>query len=444
MDYKKSFVVDSSEIEGRLDPLYYSGAIYGFIKKLQFNLVKIKSISKNINSGIGAGKQDQTDKKNGILQIRPTNIDKYNQLRFDKNIYIPKSDKLKILQKNNVLFNNTNSQELVGKTSFFDINEEMTFSNHITKIEVDQDIIEAKYLYLILNIYQENKIFYNLCTNWNNQSGVGIALLKNLKIPLPPKETQNKIIQIMDNAYKIKKENEKRAKELLASIDTYLLDKLDITLPKEEKIVSFQVSSSDIFGDRYDPKYHTVYNKMKKECFKYGKYESQIIKDIFSITRGRVISKQYIDNNKGIYPIYSSQTLNNGVFGKIKTYDFDGEYITWTTDGIYAGTCTYRSGKFNCTNICGTLKAKIQNINLRYISDILNQITNEYVTKVANPKLMSNIMATIKIPIPPLKIQNEIANHIKELREKASYLKKEAKDILKSAKDEVEAIILEI
>jgi len=252
----------------------------------------------------------------------------------------------------------------------------------------------------------------------------------------------DEIMFIMDNAYKIKKSNEKRAKELLASIDDYLLDKLDITLPKEEKVVSFISSSSEVFGNRFDPLYHTDYNKMKKECFNYGKYKSQKIKDIFFIVRGRVISKQYIELNKGEYPIYSSQTSNNGVFGNIKTYDFDGEYITWTTDGIYAGTCTYRKGKFNCTNICGTLKSKIEKLNLKYISDVLNQITKEYVTKVANPKLMSNIMGTIKIPLPPLDIQNEIASHIQSLREEAKRLQKEAKEVLRSAKDEVEKIIL--
>jgi len=279
-------------------------------------------------------------------------------------------------------------------------------------------------------------------TTGGNYPAITQTELEKIIIPLPPKETQNKIIQIMDNAYKVKKENEGKAKELLNSIDVYLLDKLDITLPKEEKIVSFKVDSSDIFGSRFDPSYHTDYTKMKKECFSYGKYQSKEIKNIFAIVRGRVISKQYIEKNSGIYPIYSSQTSNDGVFGKIKTYDFNGEYITWTTDGIYAGTCTYRSGKFNCTNVCGTLKPKIENLNLRYISDVLNQITKQYVTKVANPKLMSNIMGTIKIPLPHLDIQNEIASHIQSLRDEAKFLQIEAKEVLKSAKDEVEDIIL--
>ena len=38
----------------------------------------------------------------------------------------------------------------------------------------------------------------------------------------------------------------------------------------------------------------------------------------------RVINQQYIENHKGPYPVYSSQTTNDGIFGSIDTFDFDG------------------------------------------------------------------------------------------------------------------------
>jgi len=434
MGYKKAFLVDSSEIEGRLDPLYYSGAIYGFIKKLKFDLVKVKYISKNISSGIGAGKQDQTDKKNGILQIRPTNIDKYSQLKFDKNIYIPNNDKLKKLQKNDILFNNTNSQELVGKTSFFDIDEEMTFSNHITKIEVNQDIIEAKYLYLLLNIYQENKIFYNLCTNWNNQSGVGIALLKNLKIPLPPKETQNKIIQIMDNAYKIKKENESKAKELLASIDSYLLDKLDITLPKEEKVVSFKVDSSEIFGSRFDPNYQ--YNK--ERTMKSHKFNEKYLSEISFIFKGQSITKSKVID--GIYPVIAggqTSPYNSNV------YNYEKNIITISASGAYAGYVWYHDYNIFASD-CSIVKSK-DNVLPKYLFEIL-KLKQKEIYKLqhgsAQPHIYPKDIKSIKIPLPPLSIQNEIASHIQSLRDEAKELKKEVKEVLTFAKKRVEEIVL--
>lgn len=59
---------------------------------------------------------------------------------------------------------------------------------------------------------------------------------------------------------------------------------------------------------------------------------------ICELSRGKVYSKTYITENAGKYPVYSSQTANNGELGLISTYDYDGEYLTWTTDGAYAGT----------------------------------------------------------------------------------------------------------
>ena len=68
------------------------------------------------------------------------------------------------------------------------------------------------------------------------------------------------------------------------------------------------------------------------------------------LRRGRVMSKGYLVENSGDYPVYSSQTARNGQIGKINTFDFDGESITWTTDGANAGTVFHRTGKFSITN----------------------------------------------------------------------------------------------
>ena len=86
--------------------------------------------------------------------------------------------------------------------------------------------------------------------------------------------------------------------------------------------------------------------------------ERKSIGEICDICRGRVMSKDYISKNKGEYPVYSSQTENNGELGRIATFDFDGEYLSWTTDGANAGTVFYRNGKFSVTNVCGLLKIK--------------------------------------------------------------------------------------
>ena len=149
------------------------------------------------------------------------------------------------------------------------------------------------------------------------------------------------------------------------------------------------------------------------------------IEDIFDFQRGRVISKEYIQKNEGDYPVYSSNTLEAGLFGKINSYDFDCKGITWTTDGIYAGTTFYKEGKFSITNVCGlmTLKKKYElRIYLPYIQKILN--FKKIATGTDNKKVMTNVIlkSGIKILIPidkngefDLQVQKEIAEKYKQV-----------------------------
>ena len=133
-------------------------------------------------------------------------------------------------------------------------------------------------------------------------------------------------------------------------------------------------------------------------------YKKCLINSIFDFTRGRVISKKDLMDNAGEYPVYSSNTKENGVFGYLNSYDFDCEGITWTTDGIYAGTTFYRNGRFSITNVCGlmTIKEEYKNcLHLPFIREILN--FRNIATGSDNKKVMTSVILnsniSIKIPI---------------------------------------------
>lgn len=119
------------------------------------------------------------------------------------------------------------------------------------------------------------------------------------------------------------------------------------------------------------------------------------IKYKFQIGRGRVISNEDLVED-AIYPVYSSQTLNNGCLGYIETFDFDDKLITWTTDGANAGTVFLREGKFNCTNVCGTLKGKSDDVIPEFDYYFLQYATQFYKRPDTNgAKIMNNEMAVI-------------------------------------------------
>ena len=162
------------------------------------------------------------------------------------------------------------------------------------------------------------------------------------------------------------------------------------------------------------------------------KWTTYKIQNIAEIGRGRVISSVEIERQKHpLYPVYSSQTSNDGVMGYLDGYMFDGEYITWTTDGANAGTVFYRKGKFNCTNVCGTLKIQ-PNFDCYFVSLVLQQATQKYVSSnLANPKLMNNTMASIKISMPNIEAQRQLSKMFQTLDSCLSVHKRTYKMYLK-------------
>ena len=170
------------------------------------------------------------------------------------------------------------------------------------------------------------------------------------------------------------------------------ISNIDVDLPskkEQEKIANF-LSLLDKKIELQQQKIEAlkIYKKgllhnLKSNSQNWTEYKVQ---NLFDITRGQVIPKTNLKDSPTddyIYPVYSSQTSNYGILGYDNTYDFDGKFLTWTTDGANAGKVFYRNGKFRCTNVCGLLHSNKNNdyINL-LTADLLNYETPNYVSYV--------------------------------------------------------------
>ncbi|MFK2490462.1 restriction endonuclease subunit S [Bacteroides fragilis] len=204
--------------------------------------------------------------------------------------------------------------------------------------------------------------------------------------------------------------------QTMPSINTPILSSTTIQLPKDlfeqKKVAHFLrllderiITQNKIIEDLKLLKSAISLNVLHSDTWEQFK-----IKDIAQIGRGRVISSIEISQQKNpTYPVYSSQTSNDGIMGYLDDYMFEGEYISWTTDGANAGTVFYRNGKFNCTNVCGLLKL-IKGFDTHFVSLVLAEATKKYVSiNLANPKLMNNTMGNIQICLPKLEEQKRIS-----------------------------------
>lgn len=148
-----------------------------------------------------------------------------------------------------------------------------------------------------------------------------------------------------------------------------------------------------------------------------GEWEKTIVGKIFEVTRGETLAAPKTSPTQNPvmnYPVYSSQTKNNGLMGYYSEYLFENA-ITWTTDGANAGTVRFRKGKFYCTNVCGVLLSK-QGYANTFMAEALNKVAWKHVSKVGNPKLMNNVMKEISIHAPKtIDEQNELAEYIEKL-----------------------------
>lgn len=227
------FTTQRRELAGwRFDPLFHSFKLWHAIEDAHVPIKKLGLCCHYLKSGFAAGGDMQLFDEEGVIQLRPTNIDADRELVFERNVHLDKALLLTkpddIVQQGEVLFNNTNSQELVGKTVYMSIKGQPFFcSNHITRISTLDSDLNPEYLTAVLNVYQRLKVFFSLCTNWNNQSGVNVELLRQLPIPVPNINKQVAIAEhigsIRQEAKRLRQQAEAELESAKQEIETLLL-----------------------------------------------------------------------------------------------------------------------------------------------------------------------------------------------------------------------------
>ncbi len=473
------FIINWGDIDNRLDPYYHSGYLMGFLESLSFEKNYLKNIIHNHKNGFAAGYNEQTQKiENAFLQIRPTNFDEDGVYKFEKNIYIENVNDDDIIKEDEILFNNTNSQTLVGKTVYFNLDGKYCCSNHITRLIPNKDIIEPKYLKEILSFYFRNKIFFHLCTNWNNQSGINYSVLKNLIVPVPDKDIQNLIVKIMDDAYCQKKEMEQKADKLLVSIDKYLLNKLGIvtTVFVDDTLAEriFSVESFKVIGGRFDPKkyskkYQYLFSAIENATFDKVRLRDIVISSISGnwgvdesfedeslikclTIRGTEFDNRYnllLDNNRAKYRKYPPELFENI---KLRSNDILIEK-SGGSENQPVGRVAFIDNELAeeslaYSNFLQKIRINEEIAIPEYVFEYLKLMHNIKVTEVMQTQTNGIRNLILKeyfnqtIILPDKDMQKEIVAHIRDIREQAKRLEEDAENIVKDAKKQVEEILL--
>jgi type I restriction enzyme S subunit len=160
----------------------------------------------------------------GVPHLRPFNISNSGTLDLTELYQVPISEaplSKSVLEEGDILFNNTNSAELVGKSALIGSRMSVGFSNHMTRIRVNRSLVEPAFFAYWLRRLRRTGFFTAHATQWVSQAAYKSSELRKLCLKLPPLHEQRRIADILSRAegiIRLRREAGKKAAEIIPAL----------------------------------------------------------------------------------------------------------------------------------------------------------------------------------------------------------------------------------
>lgn len=479
IDKNKIFLVNRSEIEGRLEPEFYRPSIASLEKRVRSLATrKLRDYALYMAGGATPKKTEAdkfySDSESGIPFLRVQNLQTNGELSLDDCVFINKDTHNGLLKRSQV----TEGDLLVkitgvGRMAIASVAPKGFVGNtnqHMVVIKTG-DVAISKYLARYLNLDIIERIASRHSTG-GTRPALDYPSLKNLPI------IDGIDFSIIDEAITQKKQKEQQAEDTLNSIDDYLLGEIGVKLPEPKSTLQdriYTVSFSEVCGGRFDPKIYSITIKELKQSLLNSTYSKQRLKD-------------FIESScSGEWGFDETEIVNENKYTKclvVRATEFDNTY-NLQLDNSRVKYRWIENSKLSKMNIqandllieksggsedqpvgrISILTDEILKENQIAYSNFIHKITVAgidplylyfYLKTMHNIKItdamqsqtngIRNLIMTEyynqTIVVPPLQKQQEIATHISEMRAQAKQLQDEGTEILQKAKLEVERMIL--
>lgn len=437
LTYGQMFLVQSGELEGRLDPLYYQ-TIENFI----FAKQKHYYVSKM---------SDCIDMQRGRFGHRPRNDPALygGKYPFIQTGDIAKANmnagKIPYCQTLNELGLKTSRLQTkkavmitiaanIGDTAVLDY--PACYPDSLIALTPKSDNLRLEYI----NIYFKYiKSYLENLAPQAAQKNINYQQLSPTPIVIPPLSVQDKIIEQYQIATKEKLDKEQQAQTLLNSINDYLLNELQIELPQTDNSLEnriFTVQMNEISGGQFDTqsqfnKYHRIQG---------GKYKNEPLNKLAILQKGQSITSDEVI--EGDYPVIAG--------GQTSPYshhiaNHNGNVITVSASGAYSGYVWYHDYPIFASDCTMIFSQNEDRILTNFLAEILKLKQQEiYLLQkgTGQPHVYSSDLEQLEIPVPPLVTQKKIINHIRQIRQTAADLQINANNALIQTKANIEKMIL--
>ena len=138
-----------------------------------------------------------SERTGGIPTLRMGNItyDGYLDCGENKLKYVELEDgelKKYELRAGDILFNRTNSKELVGKTGIWDGRFEAAPASYFIRLRVDEAVLHSTFVWALMNSSSMKRRLFDMARGAIGQANINAKEVKSILLPVPPLALQKK------------------------------------------------------------------------------------------------------------------------------------------------------------------------------------------------------------------------------------------------------------
>lgn len=455
------------DIRGRADVSFSIGSYY--VTRLyahpRFQLAPLGSLITRIQYGTSAL---ATTEPVGLPIIRMNNLQadgwdfsdlKYIELSADE------AESYRV-EPGDILFNRTNSKELVGKCEVFRQAGHWVFASYLIRISLDQSRALPEFVSTFLNTRGGRAQIDQISRQIVGMANINAEEIKSLGVPLPPLEIQRQLVTEMESARQSRQAKLAQADELLTGIDAFVLDQLGLSRPSTASRLAFAIRLYQI-RQRYDPQFYLPHILEFMRMLEGSEHRLLTLSDLAQ----RMVSGQtplsggsaYGDQHDGIPFIQSAH------IAQIESLDFQsvsylrrevhegimensqlryGDVLVAIVGATIGKVGVYRHNReANINQAVAAISLRLDAPSADFVMAVLSSSVGQLqFERLRRPVARANInlkeLGSIIIPIPDVDTQNVIVAEVSRRREAARRLRAEADSEWAAAKAWFESQLL--
>ena len=447
------------EISGRWDVNYWASILL-FNERYATPLYPLEPLSKGI-AFVQYGCSDLANSEGRGLRIVRMNNLQADGWDFSDIKYVPlglAAARRYRLKRGDVLFNRTNSKELVGKCEVFRERGVWVFASYLIRVRCNEKVLLPDFAAMFLNTSAGRLQIDRTSRQIIGMTKVNAEELQSLIIPLPDTTKQGELVAAMEAARGARRAKLAEADALLAGLDSFLLETLGLTSPPKDSRKVFAVRRSACMeAGRCDPGFHHPRFAKILEAF--------TASPVPKLTLGK-ISSEIVGGatpTKGSTELYTTGGIKFLRILNVKANEFDLSDLNYIKSEVHEGelkrsqlaendvlmTIIGRVGSAavvsadllpaNINQHIVRLRIGTDRVLPEYLAIYLNSsvgltLSNRGVTGGTRVALDYSAIRALEIPVPSREVQDHIVTEACRLRDEARHLRTEAEADWQAAK----------